>query len=373
MSNKLDQHNYEPIPINQEPATAETMNMFIHELTYGLKAILASEKSGFLSVEDQNKIATEFGGFFFIEDRSRPIGQVIRSTFVHTGYQIKQECQQQLQETVPENESQMHQGARAMLDLVDYFYDNIRDENYKATSSTIINIITPVLIQKIKEFFRRFPDPLFEFEVETQEVSLTAEVNAGIEDGVSEIHNAVEEAISPEMTLERFNQILEGLGFTRKYNKLPVFREEYAPLQGKKVLIVDDSMSVITEFIPELLIATGGNARFVHHQEQSTNDLVEDEFERVLNTIIAENPDIVLMDLMLANNIRGTEVVRQLRAYGFETAKIIGFSSLSGKDIIEQFQNAGALYATSKDPWGSTADSVTRVAHVVKNTDKIKS
>jgi len=200
----------------------------------------------------------------------------------------------------------------------------------------------------------------------------TTKTNPEIENGSSAIRNALEEATSPEMMLERFNQILAELGFTRKYNKLPASREEYAPLEGKSVLIVDDSMSVITEFIPELLIATGGNANFVHHQEQTTNDLIEDEFERVLNTIIAENPDIVLMDLMLANNIRGTEVERQLRAYGFDTTKIIGFSSLSGKDIIEQFQNAGALYATSKDPWGSTADSVTRVAHVVKNTNKIK-
>ncbi len=132
-------------------------------------------------------------------------------------------------------------------------------------------------------------------------------------------------------------------------------------------------MSVITEFIPVLLIATEGNANFLHHQDQDTNDLIEDEIERVVNSIIAENPDIVLMDLMLANGIRGTEVVRILGRYGFDTSKVIGFSSLSGRDIIEQFENAGAFTATSKSTRrGGPADVVTRVARVVKNMDKSK-
>ncbi len=148
---------YEP---NKEPATAERMEMFTNEFTYGLKAILAAEESGFLSIEDLKKLHDEFGDFLFDIDKPKPILRVIKNAFMITGVQFKQECQQQLREAVPENESQIHEKAQAMLDLVDYFYDNIQNESYQASSDTIINTIMPELIQKIKDFFRRFPNPL---------------------------------------------------------------------------------------------------------------------------------------------------------------------------------------------------------------------
>ena len=152
-----DTPGYEP---NKEPATAERMEMYINEFTHGLKAILAAEESGFLSIEDLEKLDAEFGNFLFDNDKPKPILRVIKNVFMITGVQFRQECQQQLREAVPEDESQMRERekALAMLDLVDYFYTNIQDESYHASSDTIINIIMSDLIKKIKEFFNRFPN-----------------------------------------------------------------------------------------------------------------------------------------------------------------------------------------------------------------------
>lgn len=148
---------YEP---NKEPATTERMELYINEFTCGLKAILAAEESGFLSIEDLEKLDDEFGNFLFANDKPKPILRVIKNVFMITGIQFKEEYQQQLREAVPEDESQTRERkkALAMLELVDYFYKNIQDESYQASSDTIINIIMPELIEKIKEFFNRFPN-----------------------------------------------------------------------------------------------------------------------------------------------------------------------------------------------------------------------
>ncbi len=136
--------------------------------------------------------------------------------------------------------------------------------------------------------------------------------------------------------LQKINTTLSSLSIKDEWIKAPEFLPEYHFFKDKKVLMVDDVMGVIANNLPEYITATAGKANAIYHTRQSLDELV--------SQIIGENPDIVLMDYSLANEITGASVIKELQAKGFK-GKIVGHSSESRSN---EFKEAGAVGSIDK-------------------------
>lgn len=133
-------------------------------------------------------------------------------------------------------------------------------------------------------------------------------------------------------------EILKELGITPYLDKVevPEFVEEFNSLKDKVVLMVDDDETLIERYIPLLLVATQGKAKFLY-QNNGTLD-------EVLSKIEGIKADIVLMDESLGevsepylysqdssdepeliDSLFGTIVISKLRERGYE-GKLICFS-----------------------------------------------
>lgn len=149
--------------------------------------------------------------------------------------------------------------------------------------------------------------------------------------------------------LDIINSELQKLGSKGRWLSAPEFLPEYEVLKGKRILMVEDVIGLIENNLPEFIVATGGNASFLHHTEESTGGLV--------NKILATNPDIVLMDYNLANEIKGSNVTKILLNSDYR-GKVVGFSS-ENRD--REFKEAGAIGSITKGGL-ETSDSVKELA-----------
>ena len=147
-----------------------------------------------------------------------------------------------------------------------------------------------------------------------------------------------------EDLLQRINRALKELGSSSKWLKLPKFLPDYESLRGKKILLVDDVVEVVESLIPDLMVATDGNASFIHYKEQ--------ELELIISEILEKNPDIILLDYNLSESLKGTEIARILKEKAF-TGKSIGFSS--EKDTSKKFIDAGAFGYVEKNAYDPEA------------------
>ncbi len=155
--------------------------------------------------------------------------------------------------------------------------------------------------------------------------------------------------------LEKINQALAELGSGAKWKRAPEFLAEYEPLRGKKIIMVDDLKKLLEHFVPLFMVATDGNAGFVEHLNQTIDELVDQ--------IIHINPDIVLLDFNLANNVLGSEIAEKLTTHSFSGISV-GFSS--DTKTAEKFIAAGAIGAVDKDA-GDPEKSVVELAKLIAN------
>ncbi len=126
---------------------------------------------------------------------------------------------------------------------------------------------------------------------------------------------------------------------------VPEVPEGLESLEGKDILLVDDSTDVFAAFIPPLTAATGGGARFLRHADETAEELA--------GLVMGFQPATVLLDEELGNGVLGTMVAKELRGKGSD-ARIIGFSSAPGAR--EEFFRAGAdgfVLKSVHDPWGT--------------------
>ncbi|MEK7608325.1 MAG: hypothetical protein AAB495_01995 [Patescibacteria group bacterium] len=154
----------------------------------------------------------------------------------------------------------------------------------------------------------------------------------------------------PPDILERINTALAGLGSTAKWKRAPKFEQEYNPLRGKTVIMVDDAQGVLEAFAPTLMVATEGKAVLILFNGQSAEELAAE--------IQAKKADIVLLDYHLSESIKGAAVGRKLLGGGFE-GKLFGFSS--DPDTVRAFRDAGVNDCISKEA-GSPEKSVKDLA-----------
>jgi CheY-like chemotaxis protein len=138
--------------------------------------------------------------------------------------------------------------------------------------------------------------------------------------------------------LEKINKVISDFGPGGKCKKVPEFLKEYEPLKGKVLIMVDDLKHLIKDFVPDLMVATDGNASFIEYTGQEMDELIKQ--------IIQHNPDIVLMDYHLSENLKGSSVIRLLNGENF-SGQIIGFSSDS--QASEEFLAAGVKGTIKKD------------------------
>lgn len=106
--------------------------------------------------------------------------------------------------------------------------------------------------------------------------------------------------------------------------------ESLTPMRGKRIVIVDDSSSVIHQALPLLIGATGGAAQVVWVEKKGLGQDVYSKLtpRGLAEIIIAAEPDWVLMDWELRCGFYGTDVVNELRRLSPSTP-CIGFSSMS--------------------------------------------
>jgi DNA-binding NtrC family response regulator len=168
------------------------------------------------------------------------------------------------------------------------------------------------------------------------------------------------ERLSDEELLQAVNDALVKAGstgkVTRKYiQKLIEITGSYEVLAGKHILLVDDIEDVLEALVPILTVATHGKAEYLLHQSQNADVLC--------NEIAGLNPEYVLMDYNLAEELKGDVVVQKL-FQNHPNIKCIGFSSEKQK---KAFSNAGAIGSVEK----STNDNegmIKAIAEIIENT-----
>lgn len=162
---------------------------------------------------------------------------------------------------------------------------------------------------------------------------------------------------SPEVTratlLEKVNNALEALGSKARWKRAPEFLESYEPLRGKILVMVDDVREVLESFAPHLITATDGSASFIEYKGQKLNEL--------LDQILQYNPNIVLLDYHLSDQLKGTEVSRALHATGF-TGESIGFSS--DPSVTREFEDSDATGCIDKNA-SYPEESVQKLAQLI--------
>lgn len=156
--------------------------------------------------------------------------------------------------------------------------------------------------------------------------------------------------------LEKINGVLRRLGSSERKN-LQVIRGTDA-LRGKRITILDDEKPLLGIFVPVFLSATEGEGDFVLHQGESADE--------VARQIIAQVPDIVLLDYDLQKGVKGTNVAIELRNQGYSGVVLI-FSSIDrtkSKDYPADKIDGSVIKGA-----GGIADSVRGVANFVRTKE----
>ena len=138
--------------------------------------------------------------------------------------------------------------------------------------------------------------------------------------------------------LEKINKVISDFGPGGKRKIAPEFLEEYNPLKGKVLVMVDDIKEILKDLAPELMVATDCNAFFIEYAGQKMDKLIEQ--------IMQYNPDIVLMDYHLSKNLKGSSVIEVLNRQNF-SGQVVGFSS--DDQASKEFIAVGAKGAIKKD------------------------
>ena len=130
-------------------------------------------------------------------------------------------------------------------------------------------------------------------------------LDEGIEDELPvEILDMEEEMSEGEEKTSLLNEansiLLEICGSGFSIESLPDPLTGTEVLRDKKIFMIDDQEIYFSAFVPSLLAGSEGKAKFVIHKDQTVTELV--------NAIIESESDVVLLDLNLANGLKGTEV-----------------------------------------------------------------
>ena len=138
--------------------------------------------------------------------------------------------------------------------------------------------------------------------------------------------------------LADINAAQRELGSTSRYKFLPNISEDIAAgLQGKRVLIVDDSIDVLQHWSPLLLAATLGTSKHVLHSDQSLIELCRE--------ITLKDPEIVLLDYSLSGELTGPTLAARLKLL-LPGILVMGFSSDDESNL--SFLKSGVLYTANK-------------------------
>ena len=157
-----------------------------------------------------------------------------------------------------------------------------------------------------------------------------------------------------EILLKKINKAILDQGNGARWKRVPEFLKEYEPLKGKVLVMVDDVRGILEQFAPDLMVATDGNASFVEYTGQPIDTLIEQ--------IMQYNPDIVVMDYHLSEDIKGSDVITSLIKQKNFSGKIVGFSS--DNEVSEEFMTAGAKGTVNKDT-GSPEKSIGGLASLI--------
>ncbi|OGJ55645.1 hypothetical protein A2706_00050 [Candidatus Peribacteria bacterium RIFCSPHIGHO2_01_FULL_51_35] len=146
--------------------------------------------------------------------------------------------------------------------------------------------------------------------------------------------------------LSKAKQLAKELKIPLHTQTMPTVPDSCASLHGKKILFVDDDPHVISVFLLPLLAATDGNAGFVLHRTETIEELAE--------KILAQQPEIVLIDEYLATSLHGHDLLKAILTKN-STIRCIGFSSATSPEPLFRAAGAGFALKDVEDPIGSLA------------------
>lgn len=144
--------------------------------------------------------------------------------------------------------------------------------------------------------------------------------------------------------LGKINEAMCRLGRTAEYScTLPVSGTE--SLRGKKITILDDTNMILELLVPMIITATKGEGDFVEYKGGTA--------EEVANQIMAQSPEIVLLDYDLGKKITGADVAIALREKGYDGVAL-GFSSINrGKGGFPEDKVNGTILKNTADSSGT--------------------
>ena len=134
------------------------------------------------------------------------------------------------------------------------------------------------------------------------------------------------------VALQKINAALAEIGSQNRWRIAPEFLPEYERLKGKKIVMVDDTFMAIENILPELVVATDGNATAIPYKEQSLQKLVSE--------IMSTDPDVIILDYHLSEKLKGITVAKELISAGY-MGKFVGCSS--DRDAGKEFAKIGSL------------------------------
>lgn len=142
---------------------------------------------------------------------------------------------------------------------------------------------------------------------------------------------------------EKTLQMAKLLHLPFHIQSLPPLPSGLESLKGKKIVLVDDGLEVMTTFLVPLMMATDGAAGFVLQDRQTKEETVAE--------ILALDPEVVLLDEYL-RGFRGHELVQPLleKKPGL---LCIGFSNAPSAEGIFRQSGAGFVEKEVMDPWFS--------------------
>ena len=160
--------------------------------------------------------------------------------------------------------------------------------------------------------------------------------------------------------LDEMNRIMVSIGATARCKKLPHESSVCEKLKGKVVTVVDDSLELLVNNVPDLVVATDGSANAIHYKNQSP--------EEIADQIIELRTEIVLLDYALKRTafpykvvVSGVDVMKALKQKGYK-GKIVGYSS-DGK-FQEEFMNNGAICCIDKNAF-EQGKEILKIAEVI--------
>ncbi len=164
--------------------------------------------------------------------------------------------------------------------------------------------------------------------------------------------------ISKKALLKMINDTLRSLETEMEFRKLPPRIPGCEILEDRTIVMVDDTVELLMFFAAPLMMETGGKAHFILHKRKSLVQLLE--------VVLEKNPNIVLIDGLLAEDIKGYDLVALIKK---ERPEVLCIGFPAGPEFNKKFMVAGSEGVVIKR-LDNPEEVIRQIAEIVRRTSK---